>query len=98
MIDKPIIAVMTPPVRKLIKRGMRLEKSLEELTTLAPIFTLRVATSKATSPSNASKGSLNLPKRRTGDQIGSPKITKDADVHVIPSSEKRVIATGSPKA
>ena len=52
----PMKQVMMPPVRKLIPRGHRLEKSLAGETTLAPILTLSVANRIATSEITTATG------------------------------------------
>ncbi len=43
----PMKQVNTPPIRKLIFRGQRLEKSFAGDTTLAPMLTFRVASNIA---------------------------------------------------
>ena len=78
---------MSPPVRKLMRFGARLEKSLEGETTLAPMFTFNVATRRATSASMAAKGWWNFPSSVMGDQMGSPKMVTDAEVQAIPMKE-----------
>ena len=84
---RPRKPVMRPPVRKLMRFGARLEKSLEGETTLAPIFTLSVATRRATRASIAAKGWWNLPNSVMGDQMGSPKMVTEAEVQAIPMKE-----------
>ncbi len=55
-IASPRNPVINPPVRKLISRGYRFEKSFDGDTTFAPIFTFSVATSTAISATNATTG------------------------------------------
>src|ERR1700687_2346617 len=73
IIRMPSTPVINPPVRKEIKLGRRLEKSLEGETTFAATLVFRVASSSATSAMNAMAGWLNRPNRIHGSQIGSPK-------------------------
>ena len=48
--------VIIPPVRKLMRFGARWEKSLDGLTTLAPMFRLSVAIRMLMSARKATKG------------------------------------------
>ena len=57
-----------------------MEKSFEGETTLAPMFTFRVATNTATSASSATTGWWKRPSSTMGDHIGSPKIFSEAEV------------------
>ncbi len=52
----PMKQVIMPPVRKLIFRGHRFEKSLAGETTLAPIFTFNVASRIASSEITTATG------------------------------------------
>src|SRR5215475_12018683 len=94
----PITPVMSPPVRNEIRRGLRLEKSFDGDTTLAATLVFSVATSSATSATDATIGSLNRASSATGSQIASPNSTADADVTATPMNEYRVIAAGNPSA
>ena len=52
----PMKQVMTPPVRKLIPRGHRFEKSFAGETTFAPMLTFSVASRIATSEITTATG------------------------------------------
>src|SRR5579862_9291988 len=84
IIRMPTTPVISPPVRNEIKLGRKLEKSLDGETTFAATLVFSVATSSAISATNATSGWLNLPSSTTGSQIGSPKITADAEVTATP--------------
>src|SRR5438105_15539665 len=90
--------VISPPVRKEIRRGLRLEKSLAGETTLAATFVVRVAIRIAISAIKATTGRLKRPIRATGSQIASPKMTTDAEVTATPINEYSVIVSGRPSA
>src|SRR6516164_5869009 len=98
IIKIPTTPVMSPPVRKQIRLGRKLEKSLEGDTTLAATLVFSVASSRATSAISATRGWLNRPSSTTGSQMASPKITADAEVTATPMKEYSVIALGSPSA
>src|SRR5208282_2536822 len=83
----PTTPVMKPPVRKEMRLGRKLEKSLEGDTTFAATLVLSVATSKATNAIRATIGWLKRPSRITGSQMGCPKITADAEVTATPMKE-----------
>ena len=78
---------MSPPVRKEISRGLRLEKSFEGETTLAATLVFSVAINSAISAIEAISGWLKRPSNATGSQIGAPKITTDAEVTATPMNE-----------
>ena len=79
--------MIRPPVRNEIRRGFRLEKSLEGETTLAATLVLSVAISSATSATNATTGWLNRAQQRTGSQMASPNSTTEAEVTATPMNE-----------
>src|ERR1700681_1024688 len=83
----PRMPVMMPPVRKEMRRGFKLEKSLEGDTTFAATLVFNVANNNAISATEATTGWLKRPKSTTGSQIASPKITADADVTATPMKE-----------
>ena len=58
--------VIRPPVRKEIRRGLRLEKSLEGETTLAATLVLRVAMSSATSAMEATTRLIEVAEQHDG--------------------------------
>ena len=74
-------------MRKEILRGFKLEKSLDGETTFAATFVFNVAINRAISAIDAINGWLNRPSNATGSQIGSPKITTDAEVTATPMNE-----------
>ena len=67
----PMKQVITPPVRKLIPRGQRFEKSLAGETTFAATLTARVATTTENIATPTTRGSLHLPISFTGSQTGN---------------------------
>src|SRR6267378_5302776 len=93
----PKTPVISPPVRKLINLGARLEKSYEGLTILAATLTDRVATASVKSAKITTSGLLNWLTRATGSQIALPNTTTVADVISTAASGKRVIVVGSPR-
>src|SRR5713226_5896021 len=84
----PTRQVISPPVRKLIRRGERLEKSLAGETTLAATLTLSVEIRRAGRASTTAKG---LPRREstaTGSHSACPKMMSVADVTAMPMKER----------
>ena len=74
-------------MRKLMRRGERLEKSLAGETTLAATLTLSVAIRSAIIASTTANG---LPRREstaTGSQSAWPKMISVAEVTAIPMKE-----------
>src|SRR5207237_8498989 len=90
----PMAQVMRPPVRKLMRRGERFEKSLAGETTLAATLTLRVAISKAIIARTTAKGLPRRERTATGSQSAGPKMSIVADVTAIPLKKKQVMAAG----
>src|SRR5579883_212261 len=84
IIKIPATPVINPPVRNEIRLGRKFEKSFDGDTTFAATFVFSVAISSATSATIATTGWLNFPNSTTGSQMGSPKITTDADVTATP--------------
>src|ERR1700747_1351080 len=74
----PIAQVIRPPVRKLMRRGERFEKSLAGETTLAATLTLSVAISKAIMARTTAKGLPRRARTATGFQSASPKMIRGA--------------------
>ena len=67
-----MMPVIRPPVRKLIRRGQRWEKSLAGLTTLAARLVASVATQSESIAITSTTGLLNRVSRSTGSQIAAP--------------------------
>src|SRR5207249_817732 len=97
MMAIPMIPVIMPPVLKLIPFGQRLEKSFAGETALAATFVVSVAMSKDIMEMRVTSGFWNLASRTTGSQIGSPKITTEAEVTATPIKEYSVIVVGRPR-
>src|SRR5260370_366192 len=91
---RPTTAVMRPPVRKLMRRGERLEKSLAGETTLAATLTVRVAMSKAIIAKTTAKGLPRRARTATGFQSASPKMIRVAEVTAMSMNEYKVIESG----
>jgi len=68
----PMRPVRRPPVRKEIQRGNALEKSLAGLTTLAAMFTDKVATTMVNMAAATSARLWKWPTRSTGSQMALP--------------------------
>ena len=64
--------VITPPVRKLIRLGHKFEKSFAGDTTLAPMFTFKVASRIAINEITTAMGEWNRLSNCTGSQIAVP--------------------------
>src|ERR1039458_8367838 len=87
IMSTPTTPVIRPPVRKEIRRGLRLEKSLDGETTLAATLVFKVAMSRATRAMNATTGRLKRPSSSTGSQMARPNNTADAEVTATPINE-----------
>src|SRR6516162_6220465 len=85
----PTNPVINPPVRKEIKLGRRLEKSLEGETTLAATLVFSVAVNRAMSAMKATTGWRKRVNSTTGSQIASPNMTAEAEVTATPINEYR---------
>src|SRR5437879_5703354 len=85
----PMAQVMRPPVRKLMRRGERLEKSLAGETTLAATFTLSVAISKAIIARTTAKGFPRRARTATGFQSASPKMMRVTEVTAMPMKPEK---------
>src|ERR1041385_2677064 len=68
----PMIPVMSPPVRKPILEGQRLEKSFAGLTTFAARLVARGGRERAKGEIASTRGLVNLVMRTTGSQMGLP--------------------------
>ena len=68
----PMKQVITPPMRKLIFRGQRLEKSLAGETTLAPMLTLSVASKNCEQRNHDSDRRVEAAQQWTGSQMAVP--------------------------
>src|ERR1700722_10021776 len=87
IIITPTTPVISPPVRKEIRRGFKFEKSFEGETTFAATLVFKVATSSATRAMDAITGSWKRARRTTGSQMAWPKRMTDADVTATPMNE-----------
>src|SRR5260370_7971113 len=96
IISTPMTPVIMPPMRKEMRRGLKFEKSFEGDTTLAATLVVKVATSSATRATSATTGRFNRPSSTTGSQIGSPKISTDADVPATPTKADNALLVGTP--
>jgi hypothetical protein len=67
----PMTPVISPPVRKEIQRGARLEKSLAGLTTLAAILVAKVAMQSASIATISTTGLV----KRVSTSIGSHSVS-----------------------
>src|SRR5437763_15926239 len=94
----PIKQVIMPPVRKLIRRGHRLEKSFAGETTLAPMFTLSVASRIAINEITTATGEGNRLSNCTGSQIAAPYIATVAEVTTIPITAYSVLVVSNARA
>src|SRR2546426_10640592 len=90
----PMAQVIRPPVRKLMRRGERLEKSLAGETTLAATLTLSVAISKAIIARTTAKGLPRRARTATGFQSASPKMIRVAEGTAEPEKEKKIKGGG----
>src|SRR5260221_14703475 len=94
----PMTPVISPPVRKLIRAGARLAKSLAGLTILAAMLVASVERATASMAKVTSILLSNLTARTTGAQMVVPKMIGVADVTATPIKAKRVMGGGSPIA
>src|SRR4029077_15266596 len=90
----PMAQVMRPPVRKLMRRGERFEKSLAGETTLAATLTLRVAMSKAIMARTTAQGLPRRARTATGFHRAWPKIIRVAEGKARPHNGKKVMVAG----
>ncbi len=91
----PIRPVSRPPVRKEMKRGKAFEKSLAGETTLAAMFTLKVATTMVNIAMATNARLSKWPTRSTGSQMAFPKIIAVAEVMTTPMPANTVMVVGS---
>src|ERR1019366_6593741 len=85
-----------PPVRKLIKRGERFEKSFDGETRFAATLTFSVASSNANIAITTATGFPRRARTWTGSQIACPKIIAVAEVTATPMKEYSVMVVGKP--
>src|SRR5260370_28921786 len=83
-----------PPVRKLMRRGERLEKSFAGETTLAATLTLSVAMSNAIMARTTANGLPSRARTATGFQSASPKMIRVAEGTAMAVEEKKGMGAG----
>ena len=83
--------------REVDLRGPRFANPFAGATTLAATFVVIVATSSANSEMKITIGFCRRDRSWTGSQIGSPKITADADVTATPMNANSVMVVGRPR-
>src|SRR6187431_3341500 len=90
-IRMPMTAVMTPPVTKLIFRGLRLEKSLAGDTMFAAMLVCSCAQSTTMAATMITSGDPMRAMTSIGSQIAIPYITIVALVTATPTNANAVI-------
>src|SRR4051812_8316402 len=93
-----MIAVIAPPVMKLILRGLRLEKSLAGDTMFAAMLVWSCAQSTTTAATMITMGDPMRLMTSIGSQIAIPYITIVALVTATPTNANAVIVVGRPSA
>ena len=81
-----------------MRAGQRLAKPLAGATTLAATLVVSVAMSSAKSEIRTTSGLSSRESSTTGSQIGSPKMTTEAEVTATPMNENSVIVVGRPRS
>ena len=89
---------MSPPMRKLMYRGARLEMSFDGPTTFRSDVHVERRDQQRDEPEERQQWLMEAPSSSTGFRIGLPKTTADADVTAMPRNENSTIATGRPIA
>ncbi len=93
-----MIAVMIPPVTKLIRFGFRWEKSFAGETTFAAMLVCSCAASTMSAAKIIKTGPPIMVTSTTGSQTALPNITIVALVTATPMNAKVVIVVGRPSA
>ncbi len=98
----PSAAAMSPPNRKLTRRGARFAKLFAGATTLAAMFVVRVARAIATIATRPSRGlpdsAVSRASRSTGFQIACPYRITVALVTATPMKANSGIVVSKPSA
>src|SRR3954468_15464935 len=97
-IRMPMTAVMTPPVTKLILRGLRLEKSLAGETMFAAMLVWSCAQRTTTAATMMTSGDPMRLMTSIGSQMAMPSHRIVALVTATPTNANAVIVVGRPSA